>query len=137
MRTMFASAKRRESASATGEKGKRNMINRKVMLYGLAACDTCRKARRALESAGATVTFRDIREVPLTAVERRQFLGTFGDRLVNRASTTWRSLSDDARQGPADGLLAAYPTLMKRPVIAVGDDLWLGWDAGVQAAVLK
>jgi arsenate reductase-like glutaredoxin family protein len=111
--------------------------NRKTVLYGLGACDTCRKARHALESAGRMVEFRDVRAVPLTAGERRRFLAAFGDRLVNRASTTWRALSVAERQESPEKLLAAHSALMKRPVISVGDDLWLGWDASTQAAVLK
>jgi arsenate reductase-like glutaredoxin family protein len=111
--------------------------NRKTILYGLGSCDTCRKARRALESAGREVEFRDVRNVPLSAEERRRFLAAFGDRLVNRASTTWRTLSDADRRESPETLLAAHPALMKRPVVAVGDDLWLGWDASTQAAVLK
>lgn len=111
--------------------------NRKTILYGLGSCDTCRKARRALESAGHGVEFRDVRDAPLGDEERRRILSAFGDRLVNRASTTWRGLSEAARQESPERLLAAHPTLMKRPVVAVGEDLWLGWDAATQAAVLK
>lgn len=113
------------------------MINRTAILYGLAACDTCRKARRALESAGRPVTFRDVRDAPLSSDEIRRFLGVFGDRLVNRASTTWRGLSEEARQNGAEALLAAHPALMKRPVIVIGEELWLGWNNAVQDAALK
>lgn len=113
------------------------MLNQTAILYGLATCDTCRKARRALESAGRPVVFRDVREAPLSGDEMARFLGAFGDRLVNRASTTWRGLSDDARGESAAALLAAHPTLMKRPVIAIGDGLLLGWNDDVQSHVLK
>jgi len=111
--------------------------NRKTILYGLGSCGTCRKARGALESAGHWVEFRDVRDAPLSEEERRRFLVAFGDRLVNRASTTWRGLTDAERQESPERLLAAHPALMKRPVVAVADDLWIGWDAATQAAVLK
>lgn len=81
--------------------------------------------------------FRDVREAPLSDEERRRFLAAFGDRLVNRASTTWRGMSEEARQESPERLLAAHPALMKRPVIAAGSELWLGWDAATQASVLK
>ena len=32
-----------------------------MILYGISTCDTCKKALKALESAGRDVTFRDIR----------------------------------------------------------------------------
>ncbi|MEI4470663.1 arsenate reductase family protein [Frigidibacter sp. MR17.24] len=100
-----------------------------MILYGIATCDTCRKARRALAEAGAEVTFRDLRAEPLTPDERAEFLAAFGDRLINRSSTTWRGLSETERAAAPDALLAAHPTLMKRPVVRAGATLTLGWSA--------
>ncbi|MGY6547700.1 MAG: arsenate reductase family protein [Roseinatronobacter sp.] len=102
-----------------------------VTIYGIASCDTCRKARKALPDAA----FRDIREEPLSAAERTAFLAAFGDGLINRASTTWRGLSETERAQGADALLDAYPTLMKRPVIVAGEALHLGWKQDVQSAL--
>jgi len=100
-------------------------------IYGLKTCDTCRKATRALPDA----TFRDIRAEPLTATEIEEFLDTFGAALVNRASTTWRGLDEAARAEPSATLLAAHPTLMKRPVVRTDGALYLGWTPAVRAAV--
>ncbi|RWR33724.1 hypothetical protein D2T29_05510 [Sinirhodobacter populi] len=104
-----------------------------MILYGIPTCDTCRKAKKALEAAGQTVTFRDVRAEPLTADEVGTFLAAFGDRLVNRASTTWRGLSETERAETPEILLAAHPALMKRPVLRSEDRLTLGWDAKTQA----
>ncbi|MCB2117077.1 MAG: arsenate reductase [Rhodobacteraceae bacterium] len=108
-----------------------------MILYGLKTCDTCRKALAALTAAGHEVELRDIREAPLTQGERAAFLSAFGDALVNRASTTWRMLSDDDREASADDLLRGHPALMKRPVIRDGSRLTLGWKIDVQALYLK
>ncbi|MDA8873996.1 arsenate reductase, partial [Alphaproteobacteria bacterium] len=63
-------------------------------------------------------------------------LGKHGDAvLVNRKSTTWRGLDDHARQQPVLALLAAHPTLIKRPVIESDDNSFIGWTADVQAAL--
>ena len=86
-------------------------------LYGLKTCDTCRKARQAFEKAGVNVEFVDVRATPLSAEELAGFHDIFGDALVNKKSTTWRGLSAEAQAKPALELLAAHPTLMKRPVI--------------------
>lgn len=107
-----------------------------IILYGLASCDRCRKARAALNAAGRAVELRDIRAFPLNATERMELLAAFGDRLVNRQSTSWRGLSEAERTESADSLIASHPALMKRPVIRVGDSFHLGWDAQVCAAVL-
>lgn len=102
-----------------------------LVIYGIKSCDTCRKALKAMPEA----SFRDIRTEPLSAAERGEFIAVFGDAILNRASTTWRGLAEEERGGSADALLAAHPTLMKRPVIRAGDTLHLGWKADVQRAL--
>ena len=107
-----------------------------LILYGIPTCDTCKKAIKALEGAGHSVTFRDVRTNPLTDAEWAELIAEFGTNLVNTKSTTWRGLSDWLKHSEADAQLAAHPTLMKRPVIRAGDVLYLGWDDATQAALL-
>lgn len=104
-----------------------------MILYGIATCDTCKKAQKALTAAGHSVTFRDVRATPLTEAEIAEFVTAFGDAIINRQSTTWRGLSDFLRMSEPEAQLAAQPTLMKRPVIRSDAGLTLGWDADVQA----
>lgn len=107
-----------------------------MKLYGLKACDTCRKAVKALQAAGQDVTLTDIRAEPLEDAALDRFLSAFGEDLVNRRSTTWRGLSEEERATPPHELLKSHPALMKRPVIE--DDagaLHLGWGKPVQAAL--
>ena len=101
-------------------------------LYGLKACDTCRKVAKALEKAGKEVTFRDVRADPLPRATWEMFHRVFGDALLNTRSTTWRGLTDQERRLPVLQLLADHPALMKRPVIEDGDGLTLGWNDEVQ-----
>jgi arsenate reductase-like glutaredoxin family protein len=103
-----------------------------LRIYGLKACDTCRKAVKALDGAELV----DVRAEPLEAAQIARFLDAFGAALVNTRSTTWRGLSEAERAGTPEDLLAAHPALMKRPVIE--DDaggLHLGWSKEVQAAL--
>ncbi len=96
-------------------------------LYGLANCDTCKKARNWLTRFGIAHTFVDYREqrvAPETLKSWARQLGGW-DKLINRAATTWRTLPD-ARKTPSSDpewtlLLKEYPALVKRPVV-VGDD---------------
>lgn len=108
-----------------------------MILYGIPTCDTCKKARKALEAAGKSVAFRDVRADPLSEAEIAHFVDAFGDRIINRASTTWRGLSDWLKEAEADAQLAAQPTVMKRPVIDTGSELLLGWGPEVQEKLLK
>ena len=107
-----------------------------MILYGISTCDTCKKALKALETAGHAVTFRDIRKDPLPEAEIARFVGEFGDRLINKSSTTYRSFSDFLRESEAEAQIAAQPTVMKRPLIEAEGKLFLGWDAATQAALL-
>ncbi|PZQ96756.1 MAG: hypothetical protein DI533_14310 [Cereibacter sphaeroides] len=107
-----------------------------MILYGIPTCDTCKAALKALKGAGHEVDFRDVRADPLQPAEIQEFVTEFGDAIVNRASTTWRSLNDWLKASEPEEQLAAQPTLMKRPVIRTVDKLYLGWDAGVQKTLL-
>ncbi|WP_424973371.1 ArsC/Spx/MgsR family protein [Dinoroseobacter sp. S124A] len=103
-----------------------------MRVYGIKSCDTCRKAVRALEAE-----LHDIRADPLGPEVIARFLDTFGDALVNTRSTTWRGLDAETRQRDPGDLLAAHPTLMKRPVIETPDGtLYLGWGEAVKARLL-
>ncbi len=103
-----------------------------MRIYGLKACDTCRKAVKALPGAA----FVDVRAEPLDAAQITRFLEAFGPALVNTRSTTWRGLDEAERARAPEALLAAHPALMKRPVIEAGDGaLHLGWTQEVQAAL--
>ena len=99
-------------------------------IYHLKACDTCRKVLKQFSASGQDFTAVDVRSTPLGAETLSRFLEAFGwEKLINRRSTTWRSLSDEEKNTAGDNALAllqTYPTLMKRPVIDGPAGLTLG-----------
>ncbi|WP_439155035.1 arsenate reductase family protein [Yoonia sp.] len=107
-----------------------------MRFFGLKSCDTCRKALKSLQAAGHAPTVIDVRADGVSDADRAQIVARFGDAAINRASTTWRGLTDDEKAGDPATLLAAHPTLMKRPVIANGDVWTIGWKPNVQAVYL-
>ena len=107
-----------------------------MILYGISTCDTCKKALKALEAAGRTVTYRDIRAQPLSEAEIDKIVMEFGDRAVNKQSTTYRGFNDFLKASDPEAQISAQPAVMKRPVIEADGKFYLGWDDAVQAALL-
>lgn len=111
-----------------------------LKVYGIRQCDSCRRALKWLVEQGVDHEFHDIRDDGLDA-ERVEVWRTspFAGKLLNRRSTTWRSLDDDDRNSVASArLLLNHPTLIKRPVFeADGQVLAIGFRAVEQAILEK
>ena len=107
-----------------------------VTFYGLKSCDSCRRALKELDTAGIAVNVLDVRADGVPADVLTSLIETHGEeRVINRKSTTWRGLDEGARNADPAALLAAHPTLMKRPVVILGDgSSHVGWDAGTRGA---
>ena len=102
-------------------------------LYGLPTCDTCRKARNWLDRFGVAYTFIDYRANPVPAATLKEWAKQLGgwERLVNKASTTWRNLLPQRKNPSSDPewtlLLKENPALIKRPVVVDGDHVGVGF----------
>ena len=112
-----------------------------LTIYHLKTCDTCRKAIKALAAAGHELELIDVRAdgVPQDALARIE--GSVGwQALLNTRSTTWHGLGEaeksDMDKDKALALLAAHPTLIKRPVIDRGERITVGWTKDVQAELI-
>jgi Spx/MgsR family transcriptional regulator len=99
-----------------------------VRLYGLKKCGTCAKAMAWLAQHDVKYEFTDYREQPVTASLLTAWavkLGGF-EKLVNRASMTWRNLPAErkAPQSSAEwlALIAEFPALVRRPVMVLDAD---------------
>ena len=106
-----------------------------LKMYGLSHCSTCQKAQAALEEHGWQVQFRDVQKDPLSADERTALAADFGEKLVNRASLTWRGMSEEERAADPVAMLGSKPSVMKRPAIVADDLRLLGWTANVKRAL--
>ena len=113
-------------------------------LYGIPNCDTVKKARAWLDAHDVPYRFHDFKRDGVPADALQAWLKAAGrDTVVNRKGTTWRKLSDAERDAVADDasaarLLAAQPSVIKRPVVQWADGrLTVGFDAAAWASDLK
>ena len=62
------------------------------------------------------------------------------EKLLNRAGTTFRKLPDAEKQGLTEAralaLMEAQPSMIKRPVLALGDRLIVGFDTAEYASAI-
>lgn len=113
-----------------------------ITLYGIPNCDTVKKARAWLDSRGKAYTFHDYKKAGADPQQIERWIAAAGlDVVVNRKGTSFRALSDhdkaraaDAASAPA--LLAAKPSLIKRPIVEHPGGLLIGFKADAWAAAL-
>ncbi|KRB28136.1 ArsC family transcriptional regulator [Mesorhizobium sp. Root695] len=107
-----------------------------ITMYGITTCDTVKKARVWLEGHDVAYRFHDLRAEGLDAKRLDDWAGKVGwEKLLNKASTTFRELADKDKQGldekQAKALMLAKPTMIKRPVLEVGDRILVGFKPDV------
>lgn len=105
-------------------------------IYGIRNCDTMKKARAWLEARGVPHAFHDYKASGIDAATLKSWADRVGwEKLLNRAGTTFRKLPDaeraDIDEGKAIALMVAQPSMIKRPVLADGAKLLVGFSPDI------
>lgn len=108
-------------------------------VYGIKNCDTMKKAFAWLDAAKADYVFHDYKKLGADAAVLKRAVKQHGwENVINRKGTTWRALDDKVKAGldekSALALALENPSLIKRPLLARGEDILLGFDAAAYAA---
>ncbi|WPE18506.1 ArsC family reductase [Candidatus Thioglobus autotrophicus] len=99
-----------------------------ITMYGIKNCDTIKKARRFLEDHQVEFKFVDFRQQPIELTLLQSFVDQIGwDKLINKRSTTYRSLSDAQKANITLELTLKNPTLIKRPVLVTDGSIRVGF----------
>jgi Spx/MgsR family transcriptional regulator len=101
-------------------------------IYGIANCDTMKKARAWLDGHGVEYAFHDYKKARIGETLLRAWVAELGwEVLVNRRGTTWRRLAQADRDGidaeSAVWLLVENPSLIRRPVLDTGEARHVGF----------
>lgn len=105
----------------------------RTTIYGIANCDTMKKARAWLASNDVEYTFHDYRKSGVdTALLARAVERLGWEKVLNRQGTTFRKLPEEDRTGldaaRALALMTAHPSAIKRPLLIHADVIEAGFD---------
>ena len=112
-----------------------------ITLYGIKACYTMKKARTWLDEHGVNYAFHDYKVSAIDAANLQKWCDEHGwDKVLNRAGTTFRKLDEadkqDLDQAKAIALMLAQPSMIKRPVLDLGERTLLGFKPELYAQAL-
>ena len=103
-----------------------------ITLYGIKNCDTMKKARDWLDAHKAAYVFHDYKTAGIARPVLEGWVKALGwEALLNRAGTTFRKLPEERKENldaeKAVALMLEQPSMIKRPVLARGDKLLVGF----------
>ena len=108
------------------------MSTKPIVIYGIKNCDTMKKARRWLDERGVAYAFHDYKAEGIEPARLEAWVEAVGwETLLNRSGTTFRALPEAEKQAitgaKAIALMAAQPSMIKRPVLDAGGALLVGF----------
>ncbi len=101
-------------------------------IYGIKNCDTMKKARAWLDGHNIAYDFHDYKAAGIDRARLKAWTAKLDwETLLNRAGTTFRKLPDADKTGLTEAralaLMHDQPSMIKRPVLEVGDKLLVGF----------
>lgn len=110
-------------------------------VVGIKNCSTVQKARKWLEDRGIEYTFQDVKKDPLSDEEVLDLVKKLSIQTVlNKRGTKWRSLNlnaDELTDQELFELLTEHQTMIKRPVLVMGEAVMVGFDPEAYEAFLE
>ncbi len=92
-------------------------------IYGIANCDTVKKARAWFTAHSLEPVWHDFKKQGVPEAALNLWIDAVGwEKLVNRQGTTWRKLPDDEKAAVIDAasaraLMLRQSSVIKRPVV--------------------
>jgi len=117
------------------------MKSSKVCVFGIPNCDSVKKARKWLEANNIDYEFHDFKKAGLEKETLSNWISLAGwEALLNRRGTTWRNVPPETRdkidENVAVELMLKTPSIIKRPVIRVSNNILVGFNPEQYAEVI-
>ena len=94
-----------------------------MIIYGLKNCDAC----KAILKAKPDFELIDVSITPVPEDVLKKAIEIFGEKLINKRSTTWRKLEIETREKRPQEIIRLHPKVMKRPLVKLNSgELSLG-----------
>jgi arsenate reductase len=112
-----------------------------IRIYGIKNCSTVKKSRSWLDDQHIPYEFNDFKQSPPSIEQLTKWKDAIGlDRLLNKRSTTWRALPEDAKENINDQsaleLMQSHPSLIKRPILETSQQITCGFQADIWTTLL-
>ncbi len=112
-----------------------------ITMYGIPNCDTVKKARTWLDQNGVAYVFHDYKKAGIDQARLETWVEDLGwETVLNRSGTTFRALPEAEKTGldvdKAVALMLTQPSMIKRPMLDLGDRRIAGFKPDVYAAAL-
>ena len=112
-------------------------MNKLIQLYGIKNCDTVKKALVYLNDRDVNYQFIDFRKNPISQQVLIKMVESVGwELLINKRSTTYRSLSEEEKSNINYELVLKLPTLIKRPVLVQDENIMVGFSENQYAKLI-
>ena len=104
-----------------------------VKLYGIPNCDTVKKALTYFKDKGIPVSFHNFKTDGISAEKLEEWFSATGiNKVVNKASTTYKDLDESLKQAlesppSAIPIIQEHTSIIKRPVVEAHGKTLLGF----------
>jgi arsenate reductase (glutaredoxin) len=112
------------------------------VIYGIPNCDTVKKTMNWLKANGIDYYFHDYKKDGISVEKLNDWLSQVPhEKLLNRASSTWKELSDEEKAAVIDNdsaikIVQKNASVIKRPLLeSDGKVLALGFDVAKYEAI--
>ncbi len=106
----------------------------KIIVYGIPNCDTIKKTLDWYKNKNISVEFVDYKKSGISTEKLAGWCKKVGyEVLLNKKSTTWRSLDPAVQQKitnekVAIQLMQEYTSIIKRPVVEINGNILVGFN---------
>ncbi len=99
-----------------------------MKIFGIKNCDKIKKTILWCGQNARMCEYHDYRVDGIDDAILNNFLQEYSfEELVNKRSTTWRTLTDTEKSNLTNELVIANPTLLKRPIVEIDNKFHIGY----------